>query len=115
VTIHQWGPLSSAPQEQYLHRIARPDQPELNSLQTHLQMAGYNLVGVGTLSASRAGLQQLSSEFVLANTAQFGELQADHISANEVVTPWGDIEAMLERIEAYDLLWQECRAGGGCQ
>lgn len=115
VSIQQWGPLSSAPQDQYLHRVARPEQPELNSMQTHLHMQGHNVLGIGTLSAAKAGFQQLSSDSVLVNSARIIELQTDLLTATSVQTPYGDLQILLERIEDFDALWQECRAGGGCQ
>lgn len=115
VTLRQWAPIIAATDTQYLYRVARPDQPELNQLAVNLQMQQHDLVGIGNLLASRASLQHLRTDSLMVDELLVDQLQTQLLSATSITTPYGDLQQLLDSIAAYEALWQECRLAGGCQ
>ena len=115
ITLHQWAPLHEATGEQYLYRVARPDKPELNQLSVNLHMQQHQLTGIGGVVATRANFANLQTETLLVNSASIAQIDTQRLTATQIETPLGDLQQLLDRVNAYELLWLECRNAGGCQ
>lgn len=115
VSISQWQPLAQSNYDDYLHRVARPDKPHLNQLASHLDMRDHGLVGIGNLTAQKASIADLSGHQLMVSDARIHTLHAEQLFVARVQTPAGDLQRLVERIDAYAALWQECVHAGGCQ
>ncbi|MCC5854392.1 MAG: shufflon system plasmid conjugative transfer pilus tip adhesin PilV [Idiomarina sp.] len=96
-------PIQSAATDHLLHRFMVSGQPELNRMETHLDMGGHDLLNVGQLNLEMLVAEQVTAEHVYTDrlTADFAnvyradiyDLFVSYLDAGEVVTD--HLEAML--------------------
>ena len=88
----------------YLHREAQPSAPELNQMQTSLDMGGNNITGVAQVTATTVDVtEQLSAETLTGTTRVIGPLTVQSLTANSTATIEG-MANVLGRITAPELI-----------
>ncbi|MDX1524693.1 MAG: hypothetical protein R3273_00355 [Pseudidiomarina maritima] len=116
VLVTVWQPAQSYhPDSPYLYRVAITDAPQLNQMNTDLDLRQHNLLGIDQLRASAWYGQSLS-----APEAQLVQVQSEHghftmVTAAQAVIGGISMEQVWQRITEYQQLWDLCVARGGCQ
>lgn len=88
----------------YLHRETQTSAPELNQMQTNLDMDGNNITGVAQVTATTVDVSDTLSAATLTGTTQvFGPLTVDSLTANSSATIQGTAN-VLSRITAPELI-----------
>lgn len=100
--------------ERYLHRIAVPSQPELNQLEVHLDLNGFDVTNVGLFDGTDGRLQNVQSTTLASQSLVANRLTVDTINVGDLVTPNGDLREFMESLDRLQALWDSCVAQGGC-
>ena len=94
----------------YLHREAQASAPELNQMQTSLDMGGHDITGVAQLSVTSAEVTgQLNAGTLTGTTRVIGLLTVQSLTANSTATIEGTAN-VLGRITAPELIIRACSA-----
>lgn len=115
VRMAVWRPYTVTGNDNYLHRVAVAGAPQLNQMETALDMNGNDLqnarhVQVDTIvtvsmQAGDATLQSASAQSLVSNT----------INATYVTTAETSMAQLQSQLTDLKNLWLECQNTGGCQ
>lgn len=114
VIIPIWQPASEAMGETLLHRVEQFGRPHLNRMHTNLDMAGHDVVNVGTLSATRIETDSVSAKQLNSDVLRSDKLHVQDLKVVDVITPNTSLSTLTYWVDQYQQLWTECQNQGKC-
>ncbi len=98
--IHVPTPIQQLTADLALHRVEVIGRPELNAMQTNLNMNGFNVLNFGYIDAHTGSINQVTTD-----TANFGTLTADAIwVSNQLTAAQADMGVLTINTAAINLL-----------
>lgn len=115
VRMAVWRPFSLDASDDYLHRVAIAGSPELNQLETGLDINGHDLLNGNYVQADHMLTYNVQSQVATVQSAAVQTLNSTEISATYVTTRETSMAQLQNQLQELQDLWQQCQAQGGCQ
>lgn len=110
-----WRPYTVAGNDNYLHRIAVAGAPQLNQMETALDMNGNDLQNARHVQADATVTVSLQADIATLQLVSAQSLTSTAINATYVTTAETSMAQLQSQLTNLENLWQQCQSAGGCQ